>query len=479
MAVSSPTSTDSSASSRSGISLEARSYTYYDNFSDPFVKAIDVNSAWDTTQVVSANDSLNLTTAVDNRTSKGVPVVIGDPKIESGNVSPEYNIVDIVPKSQSDSGFYKDRTTGKKVLTKYKYINKELWIPGTDGQPIYYAGYYVPTGAPTPTPSAPRDTQSTITESTKGYLWNLPPHKWSLPFNASSSGMITPGGTRKGSVDKYRRGRIWSAYKANTYITDAQGNKNWSKDNLEGNGFGFQFLWNPDNLTTSVAVTMDATPNQNDQWLGAVGLFPATEQFSISVRLDRTNDFARAGARFGRPQKLAKGDPQSNDFISESQIIDLLPEYKVKDSFTMPDSVKISNLKDLFQRGTLGDLEYLFMAINGKGPSPSSNWVNPRGIETANIGWLQPNLVHIDIGPLSYLGWVTNLSITHTMFTQDMIPIRTDLQMSFNTLATAGIGSAFADSSNPNGPGPSAPNTGDGKPDKIPNYSAWDAMGPQ
>lgn len=470
--------TDSSANNRSGLATDNRSYTYYQNFSDPFVKVMDVTTTtWDTTQVVNANDTLNLTDAVKNRTSKGIPVITSDkydPSTYSGNVSTDYQIADIVPKSSSDIGFYKDRTTGKKVLTKYKYINKQIWIPGTDGQPVYFDGYYVPTGAVTPTPTVPREPEDTITDSTEGYLWNLPPHKWSRPLVASESGMITPGGTRRGSVDKYRRGRIWSAYKANTYIVDSKGNKIWNKDNKEGNGYGFQFLWNPESLSTSVAVTMDATPNQNDQWLGAVGLFPATEQFGISIRLDRTNDFARAGARFGRPQKIAKGDAYSNDFITEAQVEDLLEEYKVKDGFKVSKEVRLSNLKDLFQRGTLGDLEYLFRAINGKGPSANSTWVNPRGIETANIGWLQPNLVHIDIGPLSYLGWVTNITITHTMFTQDMIPIRTEVQMAFNTLATAGIGSQFSDSRNTQGPGPAAPDTLDGKP-KIANYSAWDA----
>lgn len=471
--------TDSSANNRSGIATDNRSYTYYENFSDPFVKAIDVNTTWDTTKIVNDSDSLNLTSAMNNRTSKGIPVVLNDkydPETYTGNVTLDYQIADIVPRSSTDIGFYKDRTTGKKILTKYKYVNREIWIPGTDGKPIYYQGYYVPVGPPPPkADTSNSDSKTEITDSTKGYLWNLPPHRWSMPFNASKSGMITPGGTRPGSVDRYRRGRIWSAYKANTYTVDASGKKNWSKDNLGGNGYGFQFLWNPENLTTNVSVTMDATPNQNDQWLGAAGLFPATEQFGITVRLDRTNDFARAGAKFGRPTKVSKGDgPKSNDFITEAQVIDLLKEYQVKDAFEVPESVRISNLKDLFQRGTLGDLEYLFMAINGKGPSPSSNWVNPRGIETANIGWLQPNLVHIDVGPLSYLGWVTSLTVTHTMFTQDMIPVRSDVQMSFNTLATAGIGSAFADT-NRQGPGPAAPNTSDGKPNKIPNYSAWDA----
>jgi hypothetical protein len=193
---------------------------------------------------------------------------------------------------------------------------------------------------------------------------------------------------------------------------------------------------------------MDATPNVNDQWVGAAGLFPATEQFSVAIRVDRTNDFAKAGAKFSRPTQINETkNPADNDFIDKALLDDLVNDYKVKGGFSSSmskEEIK-ENLKDLFQRGTLADIEFLFRAINGKGPSSTSDWISPRGIKTADIGYLSPTLLHIDIGPLSYIGWVTNLTVNHIAFTQDMIPMRTDVTMSFNTLSTAGIGSDTAD----------------------------------
>jgi len=100
-------------------------------------------------------------------------------------------------------------------------------------------------------------------------------------------------------------------------------------------------------------------------------------------------------------------------------------------------------LVDLFQRGTLADIEYLYKAINGAGPGSTASggdyWKNTRGTITADIGFLMPTLLNIDVGPLSYVGYVTSMSVNHIMFTQDMIPIRSTVNISFNLLATAGL----------------------------------------
>jgi hypothetical protein len=83
------------------------------------------------------------------------------------------------------------------------------------------------------------------------------------------------------------------------------------------------------------------------------------------------------------------------------------------------------------------------MAINGPGPggtsSANDHWKNGRGIITADIGFLMPTLLNIDVGPLSYIGYVTSMSVNHTMFTQDMIPIQSTVNISLNLLATAGL----------------------------------------
>jgi hypothetical protein len=92
----------------------------------------------------------------------------------------------------------------------------------------------------------------------------------------------------------------------------------------------------------------------------------------------------------------------------------------------------------------MADLEYLFRAINGSGMGVEK-WGTLMGKRTANLGYLQPTLLGISLGPdrlnnLSYVGWLSNIAINHNMFTQDMIPMRTTVTLSIECFAGTGIG---------------------------------------
>ncbi|CAB4129472.1 hypothetical protein UFOVP115_24 [uncultured Caudovirales phage] len=284
------------------------------------------------------------------------------------------------------------------------------------------------------------------------YQWNLPPHKWSLPRVAMSDPANMPANSKKTlSDDRYRRGRIWwKANDSSVSTVDGFGNTTTASSSWDRK-YGFQFLWNPTSFGTGVSVQMDATPNQNDRFLGTVGAFPATENISFNLEINRINDFACANAILKRPSNIGAslGNASSNNFISTADVAKLLPYYQNNGSFTASlikngkKKTVEEKLVDLFQRGTLADIEYLYMAINGPGPgggaSGGDHWKNGRGIITADIGFLMPTLLNIDVGPLSYMGYVTSMSVNHTMFTQDMIPIQSTVQISLNLLATAGL----------------------------------------
>ena len=187
---------------------------------------------------------------------------------------------------------------------------------------------------------------------------------------------------------------------------------------------------------------MDATPSATDRFLAVAGAFPATETVTFNILLDRVNDFACASGNFDRPTQTAQANSETS-WISKSDVAKFIKYYQASGSFTssLDASAIQTKLIDLYQRGTLADVEYLYKAINGSGPGSSATdaWVNGRGTKTADIGFLMPTLLNIDIGPLSYQGYVSSLTVNHTYFTQDMIPLRTELTISLNILATAGI----------------------------------------
>lgn len=291
-------------------------------------------------------------------------------------------------------------------------------------------------------------TGALVLQDPKSYKWNLPPHMWSRPFFPSSSPreLMPSGYSKPSSNDMYRRGRIWWQDSAdialefgNSFSGSAVSTNSWT--DLTSRQWGFQFIWNPESYATSTQVQMETTPNAADQWLGAAGIFPGTETVSFTVYIDRTNDFACANSVVGRPSQISGST--SIDFVTDTLALkDFSKFYTSSGGFiTLAEGQAglIQNIKDLLQRGTLADIEYLFKAINGPGPDGSSTYKNPRGVATSDIGYLIPNLVNIDIGPTSYIGWATSLNVTHTGFTPDMIPIRSEVSVAFNVMSTYGV----------------------------------------
>jgi len=275
-----------------------------------------------------------------------------------------------------------------------------------------------------------------------GYRWNLPPHKWSLPVEPSDDSLtVNTEAFTLGSSPKYRRGRIyWYSRVDSTYVdtsTYNTGNGAHAKDPR----YGFQFLWNPENFSTSVSVNMDITPSFADKFVEVVGAFPSGEYLSVSLRLDRTNDFACIKA-------LPKGTLPDGDDVYKKYADSYAQYYSGAEGFNSQgfDSFSSSagslgqnvgeKILELQKYGTIADLEYLYKAINGPG------WSNKAtGKDTSDIGFLMPTLLRIDIGPLSYLGYVNNMTVNHMAFSKGMVPIRTDVTLQFNLMATAGLSS--------------------------------------
>ena len=126
---------------------------------------------------------------------------------------------------------------------------------------------------------------------------------------------------------------------------------------------------------------------------------------------------------------LALKEPKSN-----AALLDQMAKYYNTGFSNVGDPIS-QKIKTLLEIGTLADIEYLYTAINGPG------WTSVSGRKTGDIGYLSATLLRIDIGPLSYVGYVNSLSVNHIGFSQDMTPIRTDVQISVNLMASAGIAS--------------------------------------
>ena len=264
-----------------------------------------------------------------------------------------------------------------------------------------------------------------------GYKFNLPPHDWSLPLRPATVDPDLVGQTSDASFHGLRRGRIWYWAGANnitgstTTSTSTTTNTASTALNLIDTNWGFQFLWNPTSISTNVSRNMDITPSSADTLRVVAGVFPGQETVSLNVVIDRTNDFACIRA--------AQTISEYSKFVTYYNSL-----YPGADtSQNMPDQIT-----NLMAQGTMADLEYLFKAVNGSG-NGSLQWTNLLGKKTANVGYLAPTLMGIQLGPtlnnLSYVGWISNLGINHTAFTENMVPIRTEVSISIQCFSGSGL----------------------------------------
>jgi hypothetical protein len=179
-------------------------------------------------------------------------------------------------------------------------------------------------------------------------------------------------------------------------------------------------------------MNLNVTPSFADKFVDVAGAFPSGEYLTFTIRIDRTNDFACI-------KSIPKKAPGSQGL---STTYDLLAKEYANSNFYNPansfdagfSKTFVKKIQDLQKLGTLADIEYLYKAINGPG------WVNQAtGRASSDIGFLSPTLLRVDIGPLSYLGYVNSMSVSHTNFSKGMIPITTDVTIQFNLMATAGL----------------------------------------
>jgi hypothetical protein len=279
------------------------------------------------------------------------------------------------------------------------------------------------------------------------YKWNLPPHSWSLPVRPMT---MEPDVTKGVSTYKLedgtsanfhnlRRGRLWffggaeeiSTYDEDGNVTDLGAKSGATSGSTKGGDdaklvaadrkYGFQFLWNPSAVSTSVSRNDNVTPSSADRLKSVVGAFPGQETVQFSLVIDRVNDFA-----------CLKAEDPDTDMSKFSKYYGT--GYPGE---TEPFSIKIKNL---MEQGTMADLEYLFKSINGG----SDQWVTLLGKRTAAIGFLMPTLLGLVLGPsttnnLSYVGWLTGLTMQHEMFTESMIPLRTTVSINMECFAGSGI----------------------------------------
>jgi len=174
--------------------------------------------------------------------------------------------------------------------------------------------------------------------------------------------------------------------------------------------YGFKFLYNPNTVTMSWGSIMATDPvfeaSGKDQFIpGTSNLVSSTIDFSLVI--NRIDDFTYIG-----PNGLlnAANDPYGD--------------------FNARNNNKINEYKEIYEKGTMYDIEYLFRTMHGNGAYVSYNSVLQGGI-TADPGWLPVRPIELHLGnKLRYRVRIAALSVNHTIFNARMIPILTTITVS-------------------------------------------------
>lgn len=177
--------------------------------------------------------------------------------------------------------------------------------------------------------------------------------------------------------------------------------------------WGFRFLFNPQYLSYNMNSNnnVDWTrPNDNGAALAATGIGGT---ITVNILIDRVADMIT----------LRKWQESGGGVLPQGPY---------------PVSMDAEQCAGILHRGTEYDLEYLFRVLNGNPQEVALMGKNPKdGLEmlSANMGYItQMPFIFKVADKLRYKVIMSNLTIEHSMFTREMIPIRTVVQIQLERL---------------------------------------------
>jgi hypothetical protein len=187
--------------------------------------------------------------------------------------------------------------------------------------------------------------------------------------------------------------------------------------NLETNlhTYGFQFLYNPStvsmNFAGAPAVDTGLELSGADA-IPLIGSSATSSTITFQLLLNRMQDMKYVDA-------IIAGT------LDPKVVYPWVPDGKIDPKITALSEVK--RIKDF---GTMYDIEFLLQTLIGYRMKSVL-----RGGKTSDIGYLGAYPIELHLGKkLRYLGTIDSFNVSHTIFTKDMIPVFTNLEITFNRL---------------------------------------------
>jgi hypothetical protein len=243
------------------------------------------------------------------------------------------------------------------------------------------------------------------------YKYNAPMVKWayfnsasgvpiSIDFIKSKSNTPTKISNARESFNlPATRGAIQMSPDVAQYLRKRSVSKNKKLRKRDNTNYGFRFHYNPTGVGMSYGMMTD---------MSAELLMSGNENLNMVTPLQRG----------GWSIDLYLNRMEDMSYInSDGSLVSGLSALQV-----YPETVDPSELKKIYNKGTMYDLEYLFRTLNGGDSDYNSEL---RG-ETSDIGWIAGIAVEFHMGNgLRYLGQITSIDINHAVFNDRMVPMLT------------------------------------------------------
>lgn len=266
------------------------------------------------------------------------------------------------------------------------------------------------------------------------YVYNLPMVKSAYFSHLPSSPQAQSAGMKTSDPVDYKRAQYaWDraleagggargAIQMDRYLsTNIQARKSKKGETTDKQMYGFRFLYNPNEVQMTWGLQTEMHPDYIAGGFDkgtpfAQGLLAST--ISFSLMLNRIEDMKYLDKN-GLIRVSGNSDVYLEERLQRPSLID-----NPYPTFTTPDD---SELRLIYKKGTMYDVEYLLKTIMGKNATYTSNLNG----DTADWGWLNAAPVELHLGDgLRYRVRINGMSITHGMFNARMVPILSTLNLS-------------------------------------------------
>lgn len=222
-----------------------------------------------------------------------------------------------------------------------------------------------------------------------------------LPLTLLSSGKTETAKVKK-AIDNIAGGRVNLGMmfqdKDSTAALNDAGDKS---------PYGFRFTYNPTTIQyqTAMNTQIDWLLSSNDP----ANVIGGNTQVSFTLYLNRIADMTELAPLYEKPGTYAKNYPRP---LTEKEI------------------------QGILHRGTEYDIEFLYRCVNGS-PKPSDNGlltykVSNAPAVTSDFGYITGTPIWIKLhNNMRFKGSLSSISVNHVMFSLDMVPILSTVDVSF------------------------------------------------